>query len=188
MEETSLIERVVLVGYLGAGKSVVGRALAMRLDWDFVDFDAEVERREGRPVGEIAEAGGTDFLRQAERALTEEVVGRSQTVIAPGGGWITRPELLDALGPTTLSVWLKVSPSEAYERVLASRTEHPLRDEPDALDQIGEMMREREPLYRLTDISIPTHWRSPEQIAFEIEQIVRSRGCLRPQLGNGEEG
>jgi shikimate kinase len=190
MDETSLIERVVLVGYLGAGKSVVGRALAMRLDWNFVDFDAEVERREGKSMGVIAEEAGAEYLRQAERALTEEVIGQPHLVIAPGGGWITQPELLESLGPTTLSVWLKVTPSEAYERILGSSDDHPVHHAPDAMDQIGSTMRERESLYRLTDVSVPTNWRSPEQIAFEIEQIIRTRGCRRPfvEAANGGNG
>jgi len=177
MTESALIERVVLIGFLGAGKSVVGQALANRLEWRFIDFDAEVKRREGRPLSEVAQDRGASYLRDAERALTEEVAQEQRLVIAPGGAWITQPELLEVLGPTTLAIWLKVSPSEAYERVRESSNDHPWRDESNALDLIGDLMRERESLFRLADVSVPTNWRSPEAIAFEVEQIVRTRGC-----------
>jgi shikimate kinase len=186
MNEEATVERIALIGFLGSGKSVVGRALAMRLEWDFADFDAEVKRRESRPLSRVADEHGTDYLRQAEEALTREVAGRRRIVIAPGGAWITRPELLETLGSGTLAIWLRVSPSEAFERIRASTDDHPWRDHPDALDRIGDLMRERERLFRLADLSIPTNWRSPESIAFEIEQIVLSRGCSRKDLEAAE--
>lgn len=179
MNESPLVERVVLIGFLGAGKSVVGRALARRLEWDFFDFDAEIKEREGKPLSVVATEAGQDYLRQVERALTEEVAERPRLVIAPGGTWITQPELLESLGPETLAIWLQVTPSESYERIRASSDDHPWKDHTDPLDRIGELMRERESLYRLADVSIPTDWRSREIIAFEIEQIVRARGCWR---------
>lgn len=181
MREVPLVERVVLVGFLGSGKSSVGRALALRLDWDFFDFDAEIREREGKPLSAVADKEGADYLRHAERLLTDEVAGRDRLVIAPGGAWITQPELLEALGPSTLAVWLKVSPSEAFERIQGSE-DHPWAGESDALDRIGDLMRSRESLFRLADLSVPTNWRSPEAIAFEIEQIVRTRGCVRVDL------
>jgi shikimate kinase len=175
MADRQLVERVVLVGFLGAGKSVVGRSLAWRLEWDFIDFDEEIRTRERKPLSRVIDESGGDYFWEAQRALTEEVAGRSQLVIAPGGAWITRPELLDVLGPTTLAVWLKVSPSEAFERIRLSTDDHPWHDHPSPIDRIGDLMRERNSMYRLADLSIPTNWRSPETIAFEIEQTVRTR-------------
>jgi shikimate kinase len=182
------VERVVLIGFLGSGKSVVGRALALRLEWDFFDFDEEIKQREGQPLSTVASEAGKDYLRQVERALTEEVAQQPRLVIAPGGAWITQPELLESLGPATLAVWLKVSPSEAYERIRASTEEHPWHDQSNPVDRIGDLMRERESLYRLADLSVPTNWRTPEAIAFEIEQIVRTRGCRRRDLDEGNGG
>jgi shikimate kinase len=187
MVEIPLVSRVVLVGFLGAGKSVVGRALALRLEWDFIDFDAEIKAREGKPLSAVASEKGGEYLQQAEEGLTEEVANRSRLVISPGGGWIMRPQLLESLGPATLAVWLRVSPSEAYERTSAFSDDHPWHNEPDPIDRIGDLMRERESLYRLTDVSIPTNWRSPEAIAFEIEQIIRTRGCVRVDLQSEPE-
>ncbi len=111
-----------------------------------------------------------------EAALTAEAAGRAHLVLAPGGGWITRPELLAMLGPETLAVWLRVSPEEAARRLRTDDIARPFRDLPDPLPRVAAMIAEREPVYRLADVSIPSDGRSPEGIAFEIEQMVRTRG------------
>jgi shikimate kinase len=173
------IERVVLLGYMCSGKSTVGESLAHRLGWDFLDFDVEIERREGRTIRAVVEGDGEDTLRQMEAALTEEVSRLGRVVLAPGGGWITRPELLDALGPTTFAAWLRVSPPETVRRLQEDSIDRPLRDAPDAVEQVAAMIAEREPLYRLADVVVPTDGRYVEEIAFEVENIVRARGCAR---------
>jgi shikimate kinase len=170
-----VIERVVLLGYMTSGKSTVGQALARRLEWDFLDFDVEIERREGRTIKQIVGADGQEAFRQMEAALTAEVAEQPRVVLAPGGGWILRPEQLDPLGATTLSVWLRVSVDETVRRLRADTIDRPFREHPDPRGMIASMLAEREPLYRLADISIPAEGRSPEAIAFEIETVIRTR-------------
>ncbi|HEX2201763.1 MAG TPA: shikimate kinase [Longimicrobium sp.] len=172
--------RVVLLGYMTSGKSTVGAALARRLEWRFLDFDVEIERREGRAVRDVIAEGGEERFREMEGALTEEVARTPFVVLAPGGGWITRPELLEVLGPGTLSVWLRVSPEETARRLMADTIERPFRDLADPVPRIAEMIAEREPLYRLADLTVPTDGRSPESIAFEIEALVRGRASILP--------
>lgn len=169
------IDRVVLLGYMTAGKSTVGKALARRLEWEFLDFDVEIERREGRTVREVIDGGGEDAFRAMEAALTEEVAERPGVVLAPGGGWILRPEQLDRLGRATLSVWLRVSAAETVRRLRADDLDRPFRGHPDPTARVAAMLAEREPLYRLADVSVPAEGRSVEAIAFEIEGVVRAR-------------
>lgn len=169
------VERVVLLGYMTSGKSTVGAAVARRLEWGFVDFDVEIERREGATVPDLVAENGMTALREREAALTEELGGSRHVVLAPGGGWITRPELLASLGPGTLAVWLRVSPGETVRRLRADTLNRPFRDSDDPLGIITRMIGEREPLYRLADLSIPTDGRSVESIAYEIETVVRVR-------------
>ena len=175
------LERVVLLGYMCSGKSTVGEALARRLEWSYLDFDVEIERREERPVKEIIAAEGEETFREMEAALTQEAAESTLLVLAPGGGWIKRPELLDRLGPGTLSVWLQVSPEETIRRLREDSIDRPFRDHPDPAERIAEMVAEREPLYRRADVAIPTDARSAESIAFEIEQTVRTRGMAMRQ-------
>ena len=170
-----VIERVVLLGYMTSGKSTVGQALARRLGWEFLDFDVEIEHRQGRTVKEVIAQVGEEGFREMEAALTAEVAERPGMVLAPGGGWITMPEQLDVLGSRTLSVWLRVSVDETVRRLRADSIDRPFRDHPDPRAMIAEMLAQREPLYRLADVSVPAEGRSAEAIAFEIESIVRTR-------------
>lgn len=175
------VERVVLLGYMASGKSTVGEALARRLEWQFVDFDVEIERRDGRTVQQLIEAEGEEFFRDLEAALTEEFATVRYLVLAPGGAWITRPELLDAIQPGTLSVWLRVEPDEVARRLKQDTVDRPFKDHADPTERIAAMQAEREPLYRLADVGVPANARSIEQIAFEIEQLVRTRGIPEPE-------
>ena len=169
------VERVVLLGYMTSGKSTVGAAVARRLEWGFVDFDVEIEGRAGATVPDLVAESGMERLREMEAALTAELAGARWVVLAPGGGWITRPELLAMLGPATLAVWLRVSPGETVRRLRADTIERPFRESDDPVARIGRMIAEREPLYRLADLSIPTDGRGAESIAYEIECVVRAR-------------
>jgi shikimate kinase len=173
------IGRIVLLGYMCAGKSTVGEALARRLEWPLVDFDVEIERREGRPIAAIIDERGEDYFRALEAALTEEISAEPGLVLAPGGGWITRPELLERIRRNTLAVWLRVSPEETVRRLLRTGGGRPLQDHPDPLTPVQGMIAEREPLYRLADLTTNGDGRTAEEVAFEIEQLARTRGVLR---------
>jgi shikimate kinase len=177
--ERQPVTRVVLLGYMCSGKSTVGAALARRLEWRYLDFDVEIEAREGRTVKEVVEAQGEDYLRAAEAALTEEASAAAAAVLAPGGGWITQPENLARLGPATLSVWLRASVEETVRRLREDTIDRPFREHPDPGGMVARMLAEREPLYRLADLTVPVDLRTPEEIAFEIEQVVRTRGAAR---------
>jgi shikimate kinase len=163
-----------------SGKSTVGEALARRLEWRFLDFDVEIERREARPVAAIIDAEGEEYFRGAEAMLTREVSAAPAVVLAPGGGWITRPELLEAIRPGTFSVWMSVSVEETVRRLRSDSIDRPFRDHPDPGGMIAAMLAEREPLYRRADLKVPADGRTVEQVAFEIEQVVRTRGLLLP--------
>lgn len=182
-----LIERVVLLGYMTSGKSTVGQALARRLEWEFLDFDVEIEHRAGATVKEVIETHGEDAFREMEAALTAEVAERRGLVLAPGGGWITRPEQLDRLGSRTFSVWLRVSVDETVRRLNRDSIERPFRGHPNPRGMIAQMLAEREPLYRLADVSVPAEGRSPEGVAFEIETIVRTRREVLLPFTPGED-
>ena len=178
------LQRIVLLGYMCSGKSTVGEALARRLAWRFLDFDVEIEEREGRSISEIVDAQGEEQLRRLEEALTREIADEPQLVIAPGGGWITQPGLLEAIRPGTFAVWLSVSPAETVRRLMEDSIDRPLKDHPDPIVPVSQMLEEREPLYRRADLRVPADDRGVEELAFEIEQIARGRGLAR----NGGRG
>jgi shikimate kinase len=170
------VERVVLLGFMAAGKTAVGAELARRLGWEQVDLDREIERRAGRTVAGIFAADGEAGFRRLEAEATAEIAGRRGIVLSPGGGWITGAGLLESLGAGTLSVWLQVDPEEAIRRAGAEPRERPLLAGPDPLSAARKLLAEREPLYARADLHLPTAGRSPVQLAEAIERAVRARG------------
>ena len=171
---------MVLLGFMGAGKTVVGALLAERLGWIHVDLDREIERREGRRVAEIFAADGEARFRRLEAEATARVGRSAGIVLSPGGGWITRPGLLDVLGAGTLSVWLKVGAEEAVRRAAAAPGERPLLAGADPLAAARRLLAEREPLYARADLAVDTEGRAPSEVAEEIEREVRRRGGPHP--------
>src|SRR5690554_2387718 len=138
-----------------SGKSTIGGILARRLGWDFIDFDWEIEKRQRRSVREIIDGEGEAYFKSLEAELTREVSDARGLVIAPGGGWITDPALLEGIRRGTLSAWLQVSPSETVRRLRADPADRPLKDHPDPIRPITAMLMKREPLYRRADLTIP---------------------------------
>ena len=167
------VSRVVLVGFMAAGKSSVGERLAEILGWEFVDFDEEIERRTGMSIPEIFRHRGAAEFRALEEELTSELAEVHWTVFAPGGGWITQPELLEYFGDETLVVWLRISPEEAVRRASTALSHRPLlASASDPLERARTLIREREPLYRLADVVIDVDGRGVDELAEEIADLI----------------
>jgi shikimate kinase len=169
------VARVVLVGMMGAGKTSVGRILADRLRWQFVDLDVEVERVAGRAIPRIFAEEGEPEFRRIETECTAALAERRGTVIASGGGWMATPGNLDLLGPGTLSVWLRVSADEAVRRLRAHPVERPMLASQDPAAAIRRLAEQRDPEYARADLEISTVGRSPDDIAGEIADLIRAR-------------
>lgn len=163
--------RIVVVGFMAAGKSTVGALLADRLGWGFVDFDDRIRERTGLAAGPLIRERGEAEFRDLEAAVTEEVAGRERVVLAPGGGWSLRPELLERLGTGTARVWLRISAEEALRRADADATDRPLLG-PMAgrRERVTELVRRREPLYEGAEIVVDVDDREPEAV---VDEIVR---------------
>jgi shikimate kinase len=169
-------ERIVLVGFMAAGKSTVGALLAEHLDWQFLDLDRLIEDRTGQSPGRLIRERGEAAFRELEAELTGELAGRARVVIAPGGGWVTRPELADRLGPGTVRVWLTVTPETALERA-ASGVDRPLLGPIDGrLERARALLREREPYYRLAEARVSADDRTAVGV---VEEILRQLGLDR---------
>lgn len=173
MPSAEPITRVVLIGFMAAGKTTIGRLLAQRLGWDFIDLDEEIERRTGLTIPEIFELHGVAEFRRLERILTEELAGLEHVVLAPGGGWVTQPDLLDLFGPETLIVWLRISPEAAVQRAMRTITHRPLlANAPDPVEKARLLIQEREPLYSLADACVDVEGRAIEDVTSEIIALM----------------
>lgn len=168
------VRRVLLVGFMGSGKTTVGRILAKRLGWAFVDFDERIEDRLGISVERIFLERGEDEFRRVEADVGRELLESEDVVLASGGGWPVGPGRLEDLPAGTLSVWLRVSAEEALRRVDRADAVRPLLERPDALAEARRLLEEREPYYRRAGLALDTEGRPAEALADSIEERVTS--------------
>ncbi len=138
---------VFLIGMMGAGKSTVGRLLAHALDYEFIDADAELERRAGVRIATMFELEGEEGFRERESQLLAELTARRGIVLATGGGAVLREANRALLRSRGLVVFLDVAAAE-----IARRTQHdssrPLLNSTDRRARIDSLLEERLPLYR----------------------------------------
>jgi shikimate kinase len=112
-------EKIYLVGFMGAGKTMVARALGNRLGWEVVDVDEVIERRERLPVSDIFAIRGEAYFRTVERSVLFEQVGRRDVVVATGGGTFADAQNRATINSDGVSVWLDVPLERLIERVPA---------------------------------------------------------------------
>jgi shikimate kinase len=159
---------MVLVGLPGAGKSTVGRMVAEKLGRTFLDFDAEIERREGMPITQIFGERGEGGFRELERKLTEELKEFGNMILAPGGGWITDPAAVALIRPPAKMVYLRVRPETALKRLSREAGGRPLLNRPDPLGELNKLFAARQALYQAADLEIGTEMLSLQQVTDQI--------------------
>ena len=145
---------IFLVGFMGSGKSTIGRALAEELGWGFADLDEDIEKREGMPITQIFDTRGEAEFRQAETAALRErvraVEGGRPCVIALGGGAFLNEENFEMVSNNGVSVWLDCSFS-TVERRLAGYRHRPLARDP---EKLRELFAVRRPGYERADYCV----------------------------------
>ena len=164
------MHRIYLVGFMGAGKSTVGRELSLKLRCPFVDLDSEIEKAEGMPVREIFERFGEPRFRQIESEHLRRISAAPTSVIALGGGAYVDPENRTIVDDTGVAVWLDASFSAIRERVRPDGVRPLLAD----VEQARRLYAQRLPSYKLARIHILTDNRLPEAIAQEIAERLRT--------------
>jgi 3-dehydroquinate synthase len=171
------VNNVVLVGFMGSGKTTVGRELAARLGRPFVDLDDEVAADAGRPVREIFADEGEAGFRQRETRVLEQVLAKDDAVIAAGGGAPMRDENWQQIRSGNTVVALMVEPAEVLRRLNGSK-ERPLL-EPDPPSAVASLLPQRLPRYLAADLVLPTDGHAPEQVADWIVEGLPGSGLLR---------
>jgi shikimate kinase len=144
-------KNIVLIGFMGCGKSHVGRELHQRLRYTLVDMDQVIEQRAGKPITAIFAEDGEQAFRDMETALLRELAADSSKrhIISTGGGVIGREENRELLKKLGYVVWLRASEDVIFDRTSRNR-DRPLLHGPDAREKISALLAEREPWYRET--------------------------------------
>jgi shikimate kinase len=172
------IVNIALIGFMGAGKTSVGRLVADQLHFEHHDTDEIIQARTGRTITEIFSAEGEPAFRKLESELVEELAGRTRIVIATGGGLPVNPQNLASLKTHALVVCLWASPEKIWERV-KNQTHRPLLHDADPQKKIRELLAAREPFYRQADVLLNTERRSVREVAQQVVHQFRLEASSR---------
>lgn len=167
MDSTRTISNLALIGFMGTGKSSVGRLVAELLHYTFLDTDDVIVARAGKSITDIFVQDGEAAFRQKESQLVEELTRRTRTVISTGGGLPVNPANLVSLKTHALVICLWAAPEKIWERV-RNQSHRPLLQEGDPVQKIKELLAAREPCYRQADVLVNTEMRSMREVAHQV--------------------
>ena len=161
------IRNIALCGFMGRGKSSVGRIVAEQLQFAFLDTDTVIEARAGKNISQIFDEQGEAAFRALEKRIVKELAERDRTVISAGGGLVVDPENLASLKSHALVVCLWASPETIWSRV-KNQGHRPLLNEPNPLEKIRRLLDERAPFYKQANVLLSTEIRSPREVAQQV--------------------
>src|SRR3984893_15989048 len=149
--------RIALIGLRGAGKSSLGAALAERLEMPFLELDRLIEQESGLTLNVIFDFRGPRGFRELERQCLEDALRRhGRFVLASGGSLVSEPGTFERLLSSCFTVWVRTSPEEHMQRVIAQGDTRPMANSRDAMSDLKRILTEREVLYSKADIQIDT--------------------------------
>ncbi|MGD2140459.1 MAG: helix-turn-helix transcriptional regulator [Burkholderiales bacterium] len=165
--------RIALIGLRGAGKTTLGEKLAQSLKRPFIELDREIEREAGTGLSEIFLLYGQQGYRRYERRCLEQLLGSGQScVIATGGSIVTEQSTCDLLLSTCYTVWLKATPEEHMQRVIAQGDTRPMAGHAQAMADLRRILESRIDLYGQADITVDTAGKSVRQALAALKQAV----------------
>ena len=167
--EYSRRQRIALIGLRGAGKSSLGVRLAAKLSVPFIELSAQIETLAGCSIAEIhALYGQTAYRRYEQRALEAVIQQYTHAVIATPGGMVSEPATFNFLLSHCYTVWLKASPEEHMERVLAQGDKRPMSGNREAMDDLKRILESRAQFYSKADKVVDTSGLSAQQAFAEL--------------------
>lgn len=156
--------RIALIGLRGAGKSTLGALLAKELSCPFVELDREIERAANAPLSAIFDLYGQPGFRRLERNCLDRIIkAHPRVVIATGGGIVSEPATFDQLLVHCRTIWLKASPAEHMQRVIAQGDMRPMTDNRQSMGDLRRILKTRQALYGKADTEVDTSGKTTEQ-------------------------
>jgi shikimate kinase len=164
---------IVLIGYRGTGKSVVGRILAQRLNMEYVGMDAAIVERAGMAIPQIVEKMDWPGFRDLETQVALDLAGRDNLIVDTGGGVIERPENIPALEKNGRIFWLKASVDTIVRRIQGDDQRPALTEGKSFTDEVAEVLERRVSKYQAAaGHAIDTDTLTPEQVADAVIQVL----------------
>jgi len=165
---------IALIGLRGAGKSTLGKMLAERIGWSFVELNKEIERDNGLSVAEIIALYGQEGFRRMEQAALGQLLARKELmVLATGGGIVSEPLTFDLILSSFYTIWLKAEPEEHMTRVRRQGDLRPMADDRSAMAELRNILLSREPLYSRASATVDTAGLSVDAAAARLIDVVR---------------
>jgi shikimate kinase len=172
MQSDRHLVNIALIGFMGTGKTSVGRIVAEQLHFDYLDTDELIQTATGKTISDIFKNEGEKKFRELEEKIVGEISTRTKTVIATGGGLPVNPKNLAGLKTHALVVSLWSSPEKIWERV-RHQSHRPLLHDENPLAKIRELLTAREPFYKQADVLLNTELRSVREVAQQVVHQFR---------------
>src|SRR5882724_3864495 len=164
---------IALIGLRGAGKSTLGKILAKKIGWTFVELNKEIERQNGLSVAEIIALYGQEGFRRLEQAALGQLLARKEPmVLATGGGIVSEPLTFDLILSSFYTIWLKAEPEEHMARVRGQGDLRPMADDRSAMAELRTILKSREPLYARASAVVDTAGLSADAAAARLIDAV----------------
>lgn len=169
------MKNVVIIGFMGTGKTAVGKRLARLLGWKFVDTDAEIEQLTGKSIPRIFAEDGEVRFRSEENLLCRRLAALSGQVIATGGGMVLNRDNIELLRQNGILIKLWAEPEVIIERVKAKQKRRPLL-KGDVQERVHELLALRATAYDIAEFSVDTGKQGPDQSARIIYEYLQGMG------------
>lgn len=168
------MKHIVLIGFMGSGKSTFGQLIANKLSCGFVDTDHYIERKEGRSISDIFSDDGEEYFRSLETDVLKELLTSDERrVLSLGGGTPLREENRALIKNDGYTIFLKITAEEAYDR-LKEDTERPLLQVADPKARIEELLSMRNPIYEeAADYVLCEENKTLDDVFYELSEVVR---------------
>jgi XRE family aerobic/anaerobic benzoate catabolism transcriptional regulator len=168
-------ERVALIGLRGAGKSTLGRLVAERVGWQFVELNKEIERDNDMSVPEIFAMYGQEGYRRFEQAAVRKLIARDGPILlATGGGIVAEPVTFDLILSSFYTIWLKAEPEEHMRRVREQGDLRPMGGDASAMQELRAILVGREPFYARARAMVDTAGLSVDDAAERLQAVISS--------------
>jgi XRE family aerobic/anaerobic benzoate catabolism transcriptional regulator len=165
---------IALIGLRGAGKSTLGKVLAKKIGWNFVELNKEIEAQNGLSIAEIIALYGQEgFRRMEQNALNQLLAQKEPMVLATGGGIVSEPLTFDLILSSFYTIWLKAEPEEHMGRVRRQGDLRPMADDRSAMTELRNILVSREPLYARASATVDTAGLSVDAAAARLIDTVR---------------
>lgn len=165
------MSNIYIMGFMGTGKTTVGRLLADKMNRQFVDLDQEIEKREDKKIAEIFDDNGEQYFRELETVLLMEFAQADNMVVATGGGSIANHTNLEIVQKNGQLVALMASPEEILKRTSVN-SDRPLLNVENPEDTIKRLLFERAPFYMKANHIVETTEMTPDEVVSQIQELI----------------